>query len=71
MFYVWHYRERDLTKFYWNRKAREWETTLSPACAYPTARGADRQHKVAFDTLVRFPHKDGRFTVGFDHFPRA
>lgn len=40
--YIFATRRDDLTRFYWNRVARDWSTDLTPGCYYPTRAGANR-----------------------------
>lgn len=49
-FYIWACRRDDLTRHYWNRRKRLWQTNLTASCLYPTARGVDRiwQYKSTF-----------------------
>lgn len=46
MFYIYACRRDGLTKFYWNRRSNEWETSLTKSCLYPTVKGVNRIYKM-------------------------
>ena len=46
MVYIYATRRDDLTRFYWNRRKREWQTELSPGCYYPTQEGGNRMYSI-------------------------